>query len=250
MDWRDLLFMRRERVGPVEPLAYAVRDALETGRATACRTRFSDGTRTLQTSEMMLDLSQHGSRLDAIALLAARGRVLDLGAAAGRHSLVLQGRGLDVTAVDMSSTFCELMRSRGVQQILNLPISELKAGSWDTVLLLFNGVGIAGTMAKLPAFLAHCADRLAEGGQILAECSRGIRFYRGAPISKVLDETGESHATETLVQLEYKQWIGSPFEWFWPDQASLRQCAAKAGLRCEIMATEPSGYYLARLMKQ
>ena len=42
------------------------------------------------------------------ALDMAKGRILDVGAASGCHSLVLQERGLDVTAIDISPLSVEL----------------------------------------------------------------------------------------------------------------------------------------------
>ena len=46
------------------------------------------------------------------ALDMARGKVLDVGAGSGCHSLVLQQRGLDVTAIDISPLSVETMRQR------------------------------------------------------------------------------------------------------------------------------------------
>ena len=42
------------------------------------------------------------------ALDMAKGRILDVGAGAGCHSLVLQERGMDVTAIDISPLSVEL----------------------------------------------------------------------------------------------------------------------------------------------
>ena len=40
------------------------------------------------------------------ALLEAKGKVLDIGACAGSHSLYLQDKGFDVTALDISEGCC------------------------------------------------------------------------------------------------------------------------------------------------
>lgn len=52
--------------------------------------------------------------LERRALSLCSGRVLDVGAGAGCHSLALQQRGLEVTAVDISELSVETMRRRGV----------------------------------------------------------------------------------------------------------------------------------------
>ena len=52
------------------------------------------------------------------ALDMAKGRTLDVGAGSGCHSLVLQQRGVDVTALDLSPLSVETMRKRGVKNVV------------------------------------------------------------------------------------------------------------------------------------
>jgi len=51
--------------------------------------------------------------LDRIAVRRCAGKVLDLGAGAGSHSLAIQDRGLGVTSVDISAKAVEVMSRRG-----------------------------------------------------------------------------------------------------------------------------------------
>ena len=53
------------------------------------------------------------------ALDMAKGRVLDVGAGAGCHSLVLQEKGMDVTAIDISPLSVETMKERGLRRYRN-----------------------------------------------------------------------------------------------------------------------------------
>ena len=52
------------------------------------------------------------------ALDMAKGKTLDVGAGAGCHSLVLQEKGIDVTAIDISPLSVETMKERGVKKVL------------------------------------------------------------------------------------------------------------------------------------
>ena len=54
------------------------------------------------------------------ALDMAKGRTLDVGAASGCHSLVIQKKGIDVTAIDISPLSVETMKQRGVKNVREL----------------------------------------------------------------------------------------------------------------------------------
>lgn len=58
--------------------------------------------------------------LDRIAVQRCAGKVLDLGAGAGSHSLAIQERGLDVTSVDISAKAVEVMSRRGCKSAIGL----------------------------------------------------------------------------------------------------------------------------------
>ena len=75
-----------------------------------------------------------------------RGRVLDIGAGAGRHSLEAQRRGLEAVAVDNSPGAVETCRRRGVRDARLVPLEEIDdtLGAFDTVLLLCGNFGLAG----------------------------------------------------------------------------------------------------------
>lgn len=53
--------------------------------------------------------------LEQKALQLTKGRVLDIGAGSGCHTLALQEKGLEVKAIDISPLSCEAMELRGVR---------------------------------------------------------------------------------------------------------------------------------------
>ena len=84
-----------------------------------------------------------------------QGRVLDIGAGAGRHSLVVQRRQLETVAIDISPGAVEVCRRRGVRDARLLPLGEIdeSLGVFDTVLLLCGNFGLAGGADETAAFL-------------------------------------------------------------------------------------------------
>ena len=104
------------------------------------------------------------------ALTYARGRVLDVGAGAGCHALLLQTQGHDVTAIDVSPGCVTAMRQRGVRnvQLADFFTDDFGTG-FDTILLLMNGLGICGGLNELPAFFSRLDVLLAPGGCVLTD---------------------------------------------------------------------------------
>jgi SAM-dependent methyltransferase len=104
------------------------------------------------------------------AISFARGRVLDVGCGAGRHSLYLQERGLDVLGVDNSPLCLDVCRQRGVRQLRGLSITQLSVhlGVFDTVLLLGNNFCLVGNPRRARWLLRRFAVMTTLQGRILA----------------------------------------------------------------------------------
>ena len=101
----------------------------------------------------------------------ARGRVLDIGCGAGRHSLYLQEQGFDVTGIDSSPGAVKVCKLRGLKKALVRPIAEVgrfKPASFDTVLMLGNNFGLFGSAAGTRRLLPKLARITTEDARILA----------------------------------------------------------------------------------
>lgn len=72
-----------------------------------------------------------------------RGRVLDIGAGAGRYALELQKSGLDVVALDISPGATETCRRRGVERVFTGRVDEFHDDEgFDTFLLGGNNIAL------------------------------------------------------------------------------------------------------------
>ena len=134
-----------------DPMGRAISDYFTTGKAAKLRVfspMFEEDeipvTTLFRTFEEMPETERK-------ALDLAKGRTLDVGAGSGCHSLVLQQRGIDVTAIDISHLSVLTMQQRGVKKVLEQDFFTL-TGQYDTILMLMNGIGIVGTLDRLPVF--------------------------------------------------------------------------------------------------
>lgn len=233
-----------------DPMGTAILDYQTTGRAARLKvlsSMFDDDE--IPVSHLFRALSEMPP-LEQKALSLARGRVLDVGAGAGCHSLVLQENGMDVTAVDISQMSCEAMRLRGLRDVRCLDILSVAIpDKYDTVLLLMNGTGIAGTADRLPFLLSRVAALLAEGGEILIDSSDLKYLYENEDGSFDIDLMGPYYG-EVDYQMSYKGKRGEPFMWLYSDFGLLSSAAAQAGLKCELVAEGEHYDYLARITRK
>jgi SAM-dependent methyltransferase len=180
---------------------------------------------------------------ERLALKYARGRILDVGAAAGCHSLVLQKRGLEVTAIEKSSLSAEVMRNRGVKNVLEKDLFKLKNTEFDTILLLMNGLGVCGSKVGLKKMLAHLKTILSADGQILGD-STDVRYAArklnsaGRDISKYYGDVEFSVTYGTMKE---------SFPWVFIDPDTLQTTAELCGLDCQILYSDDGAHYLVRM---
>lgn len=180
--------------------------------------------------------------LERIALNHCKGKILDIGAAAGCHSLILQKRGLHVTALEISEEACRVMQERGIDNILNADLYQ-HDGKYDSLLLLMNGFGLARSKVGLIPFLKHLKGMLNEDGQIIGD-STDILYH----FSKQQNVSKEYYG-EVIFKLKYKK-EQEQFQWLYADEQLLRQSAAEAGLSCETIKRNNNGAFLVRLTVQ
>ena len=182
------------------------------------------------------------------ALDLAKGRTLDVGAGSGCHSLVLQQRDIDVTAIDISHLSVLTMQQRGVKNVLEQDFFTL-TGQYDTILMLMNGIGIVGTLDRLPAFFAQLDRILAPGGQVLCDSS-DISYVYENDEGQIEYPDDMTYFGEVRYRMRYRDVIGQPFAWLYIDADTLRRQAEICGYQVEVIAEGAHYDYLARITKQ
>ena len=184
--------------------------------------------------------------LEQKALQLAKGRVLDIGAGSGCHTLALQEKGFTVKAIDISPLSCEAMKLRGVKdaECINLFDDHLGTG-FDTILLLMNGTGIAGKIEHLPALFQRLKALLNPSGQILIDSSDLKYIYENEDGSFDINLNGAYYG-EVDYQMIYKDVKGDRFDWLYVDFPLLKSIAETYGLHGELVAEGEHYDYLAR----
>lgn len=178
------------------------------------------------------------SEVDELAVNRCTGRVLDIGAGAGSHALALQRRGLEVTAVDISSKAVDVMSRRGVTNARVGDVFDPYPSPFDTVLMILN-IGTVRNLAGLTAFLTHLESLLADGGRLITDSvdprdptDEAYRRYTQAKIAK------GCYLGERTLRFEYKGRTSDWFEWMHIDPVTLAEHVQHAGYAMETLATD------------
>lgn len=177
--------------------------------------------------------------LEWTALQKCRGHILDIGAGAGSHALFLQQTGMKVTALDISPLNAKVMKARGIKNVLCHDLFSLPARTkYDTLLLLMNGIGLAGTLDGLKPFFQKARKLLRPGGRLIFDSSDIAYLYQGKPPKKG-PYYGEVH-----YQYEYRRRRSEWFNWLFIDRRTLTRIAAKEGWNITLLYKDPFDQYL------
>lgn len=189
------------------------------------------------------------SELEHYALCLCKGRVLDIGAGAGCHSLILQDRGFIVKAIDLSMNAVEVMKKRGLKSCLCSDIRGFNDEPFDTIIMMMNGIGLVEDLAGLDSFLNDIKRLLKPDGQILLDSSDLFNLFENKFEAKKKFIDKNKYYGEIKYEFEYRGIKSSPFGWLFVDPRTLQDHAGKMGWFCQIIFEDEEDHYLARLIK-
>jgi hypothetical protein len=183
-------------------------------------------------------------KIEFKALSLCKGTVLDVGAASGCHSVILQEEGFRVASIDISKGAVDVMLKRSlIAECINF--FDVKS-TYDTLLFLMNGVGITGTLNELDKFLSKAKSLLNEGGQILLDSSDISYMFKEEDGSMWMD-LNTSYFGEVIYQMKYKDFTTNKFDWLFLDFNTLQSKSSEQGFKTELVLEGENDDYLARL---
>lgn len=184
--------------------------------------------------------------LEQMALTMAEGKILDVGAGSGCHSLALKAMNKSVVAIDISPLSVEVMQARGIDaQQANLFDTHF-IGQYDTILMLMNGSGIIGKLKNMGEFFDRVKQLLAPGGSILMDSSDLKYLFEDEDGSMLIDLAGDYYG-EMEFSMQYKQVKGDSFPWLYVDYDTLNFYASQYGFKAEKIKDGEHYDYLVRI---
>lgn len=232
-----------------DPMGAAIADYFANGKATKLRVFSSMFDEDEIPVKQLFRSFEEMPELEQEALRMSTGKILDVGAGSGCHSLALQEMGKEVKAIDISPLSVETMKKREVRDAsLQNFFGEQFNGSFDTILMLMNGAGIVGKIANLGFFFQTIKRLLAPGGCLLMDSS-DLRYIFEDEEGNIDIDPEDGYYGEVDFSMKYKNVKGHSFDWLYIDYQTLCLHAAQNGFKAEKIREGEHYDYLAKISK-
>jgi len=188
-----------------------------------------------------------------ILLKNIKGKVLDIGAGAGRHALFLQKKGFDVQAIDNSPGAVQIMKIRGVKNVQLADMRDLPfpGNSFNSVLIMFSDLGIAGSIKDTKQLLKNLYKMTTEKGRIILALRDPFSLRQSQYfIPHNHKRKGAKIVDKLRIRIKYNSSIG---DWFYLLMASpkeLKGLIKKTGWTVSQIEKGKDGFYGAVLEKE
>jgi len=187
------------------------------------------------------------------AMRLARGRVLDVGAGAGRVALHLQEKGREVVAIDASPGAVETCRRRGVRDARLMRVEDVdeSLGVVDTVVMYGNNLGLLGSKTRAPRLLRRLAGITSERARILGECSDP--YATEDPEHLAYHESNRRRGRmdgQLRIRIRYRKLATPWFDYLFVSEDELRGLLDGTGWRLARRIEDGGPFYVAVIEKE
>jgi SAM-dependent methyltransferase len=172
--------------------------------------------------------SEYGEwpQIEQQAIRFVTGRVLDGGCGAGRHSLYLQKKGLDVKGINVSPLAIKACRLRGLRKAKHIAIENgnFKPKSFDTVIKMGNNFGLFGRFSKAKRLLRKFHKMTSNDAVIVADTRDPYKTDNPAHLAyhKRNRERGRMSG-QVKIRVRFRKHIGRWFDYLMVSKEEMKE---------------------------
>ena len=193
------------------------------------------------------------SEYEQQAIKHVRGKVLDIGCGAGRHSLYLQEQGFDVMGIDISPLAIQVCKSKGLKKAQVLSITEIgpKLGVFDTILMLGNNFGLFGSHSRVKWLLRRFHKITLSQARIIAEtrdpCGTDLPEHLG--YHEFNRKRGRMPG-QLRIRIRYKKYVSPWFDYLLASKEEIEKILGDTVWMTEEFIDGKAGMYIAVMKKR
>jgi len=188
------------------------------------------------------------------AIKFAKGKILDVGAGAGRVSLYLQKHGFDVTAIDNSPLVIKVCKKRGVKHTRVLPIERIsifKPSTFDTIIMFGNNFGLFGSFKKAKTLLKKLYKITSPSALIIAESNDPYKTDDPAHLSyHKLNKKRGRMSGQLRIRIRFRIYIGDWFDYLLVSKDEMKKILKDTGWKVKNFIDSEKSSYIAIIEKE
>ncbi|MCK4418111.1 MAG: class I SAM-dependent methyltransferase [Candidatus Latescibacteria bacterium] len=187
------------------------------------------------------------------AMRYVRGKVLDIGCGAGRHSLYLQKKGFDVLGLDISPLAVEVCKLRGLKKVKVMSISEIssKLGTFNTILILGNNFGLFGSFERAKRLLKRFYKITSEKGRIIAESNDPYKTDIPEHLEyQQLNRQRGRMPGQLKIKVRYKKYATPWFDYLLVSKEEMAEILNGTGWKVKKFINSEGSVYIAIIEKE
>lgn len=187
------------------------------------------------------------------AMKYVKGKVLDIGCGAGRHSLYLQKKGFDVLGIDASPLTIKVCKSRGMKktQIMSIEDINFKPNSFDTILMMGNNFSLFGSFKKAQKTLKNLHKMTTKNALIITETldpyetndPRALEYYK---INKKKDRM----SGQLRLRVRFEKYISKWFDWLKVSKKEMKKILKGTKWKVKEFIDSEDSQYIAIIEKE
>jgi SAM-dependent methyltransferase len=187
------------------------------------------------------------------AINLVKGRVLDIGCGAGRHSLYLQKKGFDVTGIDNSPLAIKVCKKRGLKKAKVMSIDDVgkfKPDSFDTIIMFGNNFGLFGSFKKAKLLLKKFHKITSPNALIIAESNDPYKTDNPAHLEyhKFNKKRGRMPG-QLRIRIRFEKYVGNWFDYLLVSKKEMQEILKDTGWRIKKFIDSKKSSYIAVIEK-
>jgi len=187
------------------------------------------------------------------AIKHAKGRILDIGCGAGRHSLYLQKKSFDVLGIDISPLAIKVCRLRGLKKAKVMSVEDInfKEDSFDTILMLGNNFGLFRSPKRAKKLLRKFHKITSDKGTIIAESLDPYKTDNKAHLEyhKLNKKRGRMPG-QIRMRIRFEKFVTNWFDYLLVSKKEMKEILKGAGWKVRKFIDSKKAMYIAIIEKE
>ncbi len=187
------------------------------------------------------------------AIKYTKGKALDIGCGAGRHSLYLQNKGFDVTGIDNSPLTIKTCKRRGLKRAKVMSITEVNKfppNSFNTIIILGNNFGLFGSFKKAKLLLKKLRKITSQDALIITESTDPYKTNNPAHLEyhKFNKKRGRMPG-QSRIRIRFEKYMGDWFDYLLVSKEEMKKILEGTGWKIKKIIKSKGPKYIAIIKK-